>query len=411
MAISNAKLATGLSLYLESGSGIQLSSPIKRYIQTLLKVNMERPYGAEWPIEEKVKRQEMVAPEARYIFIRKALATTPSTDVARTEGDLSHHLWIDDGDRVVGFVHYRFIVEEDIPVVYVYELQLESSVQGKGLGKFLMQLIELIALKNHMEAVMLTVQKANELAMNFYMSKLRYVISSISPSRVDPLIGTGESYEILCKTFDNDAKIILEISPSCSSPAPLNLLSYLHRGCITTAAMFGVVFPGRSFHMDVSSFRQIDPFHWVLDINTFVGIALPPPPPCPPGKALAVYAQAHGAPYAFCGAVHATHPSALLHLPWPDPHNAAAQGPHNARIGVSVEDLSAMPAVADAGSLAGGERLALRVGDNLFNFMQSFCGVDGGRLVVPADVLDWRFNKFQERVKRDSDYLNSFISS
>ena len=51
------------------------------------------------------------------------------------------------GSPVVAFVHYRFVVEEDFPVLYVYELQLEKCVQGKGLGKFLMQLLELIACK------------------------------------------------------------------------------------------------------------------------------------------------------------------------------------------------------------------------------------------------------------------------
>ena len=35
--------------------------------------------------------------------------------------------------------------------------------------------------------------------------------------------------------------------------------------------MFGVVFPNRSFPMDISTFSQIDTFHWVLDMNTFVG--------------------------------------------------------------------------------------------------------------------------------------------
>eukprot|EP00262_Sarcandra_glabra_P016349 TRINITY_DN5301_c0_g3_i1.p1 TRINITY_DN5301_c0_g3~~TRINITY_DN5301_c0_g3_i1.p1 ORF type:complete len:120 (-),score=28.66 TRINITY_DN5301_c0_g3_i1:11-370(-) len=60
----------GLSVYLESGFGDQLSSPMKRYVQNLLKVNMEGPYGSEWAMEEKVKRREMVAPEARYIFVR-----------------------------------------------------------------------------------------------------------------------------------------------------------------------------------------------------------------------------------------------------------------------------------------------------------------------------------------------------
>uniref|UniRef100_A0A0E0CS31 N-alpha-acetyltransferase 40 n=1 Tax=Oryza meridionalis TaxID=40149 RepID=A0A0E0CS31_9ORYZ len=147
----------GLLVYLESGHGNQLPLPTRKYIQNLLKVNMEGQYGPEWPSEEKVKRREMVAPEARYIF-------------------------------------------------------MEPSAQGKGLGKFLMELIELIACKSQMGAVMLTVQKANNLAMAFY-KKLRYVISSTSPSRVDPLclqIGLEKNYKILCKAFESEAKSKLE---------------------------------------------------------------------------------------------------------------------------------------------------------------------------------------------------------
>ncbi|XP_078433574.1 acyl-CoA N-acyltransferases (NAT) superfamily protein isoform X2 [Wolffia australiana] len=179
----------GLSLFLESGSGSGLSIPIKQYIQSLLKVNMEKRYGNEWSTEEKVKRREMVDPEACYIFIRE-------------EENQTH--------PIVGVVNYRFTIEEDLPVLYVYELQLEPHVQGKGLGKFLMQLIELIALKSKMAAVMLTVQKSNEPAMKFYLCKLRYQISKISPSKVDPLSEAEASYEILCKVFNAEAKPKLE---------------------------------------------------------------------------------------------------------------------------------------------------------------------------------------------------------
>lgn len=94
---------------------------------------MEGPYGSEWPTEEKVKRREMVAPEARYIFVR--------------EGEPPNASATEDKAPIVGFVHYRFTLEEEVPVLYVYELQLEPRLQRKGLGKFLMQLIELIARK------------------------------------------------------------------------------------------------------------------------------------------------------------------------------------------------------------------------------------------------------------------------
>ncbi|KAG6485724.1 protein OPI10 homolog [Zingiber officinale] len=194
--------------------------------------------------------------------------------------------------------------------------------------------------------------------------------------------------------------------------------------------MFGVVFPERSFPMDASAFAQIDPLHWILDMNSLVGDAyrdvrelcvflLPAAASSfPPGKALAVYFQPPGHPFLFCGAVHPARPSALLSLPWPDPSdeppipdpnpNPLQLALTSAKIGVSVEDLASLPPVADAGAEKKAERLALRVGENLFNFMQSFCGIDGSRLVVPMDILDRWFKKFQERARKDPSYLKDF---
>ncbi|KAI3518108.1 hypothetical protein L1887_06499 [Cichorium endivia] len=188
----------GLSLSLESGRGDKLSSNLKQQIQKLLKVNMEGPYGAEWPTEEKIKRKEMTSPEALYIFVHNVENITDNSK-----------------ESMIGFVQYRFTIEEEIPVLYVYELQLESSYQGKGLGRFLMLLIELIARKNGMGAVVLTVQKKNTSAMKFYLNKLRYNISAISPSKVyqmSGIIDQEKSYEILCKAFDHEAKAVLEES-------------------------------------------------------------------------------------------------------------------------------------------------------------------------------------------------------
>lgn len=205
----------GVSVTLESNSGTSLSTSLKQFIQDLLKINMEGPYGIEWPEEEKVKRREMVAADARYIIAR--LSEAGNLKEERTsDGDLQSRgkslqgLWKGTGAPVVAFAQYRFLVEEDLPVLYVFEVQLENDVQGKGFGKFLMQLLELIARKNNMKAVMLTVQKRNVAAMNFYRSKLSYKISSISPSRVDPVVWADCTYEILCKTFDSHAKLILE---------------------------------------------------------------------------------------------------------------------------------------------------------------------------------------------------------
>jgi hypothetical protein len=40
--------------------------------------------------------------------------------------------------------------------------------------------------------------------------------------------------------------------------------------------------------------------------------------------------------------------------------------------------------------------------------MQSFCTVEGDKLLIPMDILNRWFKKFQDKAKRDPDYLNHF---
>ena len=103
---------------------------------------MEEAFGPEeWPAEEKSKRRQMVSPDARYIFVRQTGSSSETTEASK------NLLWKSEGDPIVAFVHYRFLVEHDVPALYVFEIQVEQAVQGKGLGRFLMQFLELIARK------------------------------------------------------------------------------------------------------------------------------------------------------------------------------------------------------------------------------------------------------------------------
>lgn len=188
--------------------------------------------------------------------------------------------------------------------------------------------------------------------------------------------------------------------------------------------MFGVLFPSRSFPMDASSFNQMDTTHWVLDMNLFVGEAYDQVKEIcifllyefslPPEKALALYVQSPGSEYQYCGAIHRACPSAVLPLLWPNPGGgqlqimAPGEAPLSAKIGLSVEDVISLPAL-NVGQQQRVEGLALKVGENLFNFMQSFCTVDANKLVVPMDILDLWFKKFQDKTKRDPEYLRNFI--
>ncbi|GBG85836.1 hypothetical protein CBR_g40646 [Chara braunii] len=116
-----------------------------------------------------------------------------------------------DVEGVVAFVHFRFVMEEDVEVLYVYELQLVPEIRRKGVGQFLMEIMEQMARKNNMRGVMLTVQKKNTFAWEFYTQKMGYSTDPISPSQVDPYAEPETySYEILSKVFDPEARRHLE---------------------------------------------------------------------------------------------------------------------------------------------------------------------------------------------------------
>lgn len=82
-------------------------------------------------------------------------------------------------------------------MLYVYEIQLERECQQRGLGRLLMKLMELVAFKTHMQAVMLTVMTANRSALGLY-SQLGYVRHASCPEE-DPFGKPG--YVILHKAI------------------------------------------------------------------------------------------------------------------------------------------------------------------------------------------------------------------
>ena len=66
----------------------------------------------------------------------------------------------------------RFEVEDALPIMYVYEVQLEPAVQRKGLGAFLMTLLKLVAKKNQLGAIMLTVINVGNFLLHSHVCQL-----------------------------------------------------------------------------------------------------------------------------------------------------------------------------------------------------------------------------------------------
>lgn len=62
--------------------------------------------------------------------------------------------------------------------------------------------------------------------------------------------------------------------------------------------------------------------------------------------------------------------------------------------------------VAKEGAKMGArEDFAKRVAFNLFRYIESFGGTQGDQIAVPASVLDQWFTRFQEKSRRDPDFL------
>uniref|UniRef100_A0A674HEW0 N-alpha-acetyltransferase 40 n=1 Tax=Taeniopygia guttata TaxID=59729 RepID=A0A674HEW0_TAEGU len=103
---------------------------------------------SEWGWKEREKREELRDERAWYLLAREP------------------------GHGPVAFSHFRFDVECGDEVLYCYEVQLESRVRRRGLGKFLLQILQLVANSTQMKKVMLTVFKHNHGALQFFREAL-----------------------------------------------------------------------------------------------------------------------------------------------------------------------------------------------------------------------------------------------
>ncbi|XP_064403043.1 N-alpha-acetyltransferase 40-like [Halichondria panicea] len=104
-----------------------------------------------------------------------------------------------DSDRPVGFVNFRFDLDDNVEVIYCYEIHMCPEVRRKGLGKFLMQIVELIGHKANMTKVVLTVFKDNGVSNAFFRDRMKYVDDDTSPIFTDPLNEQDYTYSILSK--------------------------------------------------------------------------------------------------------------------------------------------------------------------------------------------------------------------
>jgi len=156
-------------------------------IFSLLKTNMEDLYEkSAWGWDETKKLNELTDEAARFLIAKNS-----------------------DG-KILGFTHFRFDVEVNQPILYCYELQVAEEIQRKGLGKYLMNILLLIAFKFRLVKIMLTVFTHNTQALDFYIKSLEFRRDETCPYEEE-----DKCYVILSKCLDkaliNNIKSKLQI--------------------------------------------------------------------------------------------------------------------------------------------------------------------------------------------------------
>ncbi|KAM6394737.1 N-alpha-acetyltransferase 40 [Rhynochetos jubatus] len=165
----------GLNVTIECKRVSGLEPATLEWAFELTKANMQTLYEqSEWGWKEREKREELRDDRAWYLIARDPVAGP------------------------VAFSHFRFDVECGDEVLYCYEVQLERRVRRRGLGKFLLQILQLVANSTQMKKVMLTVFKHNPGAYQFFRQALQFEVDATSPS-VSGCCGDDASYEILSR--------------------------------------------------------------------------------------------------------------------------------------------------------------------------------------------------------------------
>jgi GNAT superfamily N-acetyltransferase len=97
----------------------------------------------------------------------------------------------------VAFSHFRYDMDYDDEVVYCYEIQVEVGYRRKGLGRFMMKVLEMLTLKADMQKLMATIFKKDKAEEEFFKKALKFEMDETS--FVDTVNEQFE-HEILCRS-------------------------------------------------------------------------------------------------------------------------------------------------------------------------------------------------------------------
>ncbi|OON15789.1 acetyltransferase, GNAT family [Opisthorchis viverrini] len=117
---------------------------------SILQKNMQLLYEqSSWGWDEDKKRAETFSPKAWLLLCRIGVAQ-------------------DSPKQMAGFVSFRFERESQYAVLYCYDIQLREEFRGLSIGRYLMDVLSMVARAHRMERLLLTVFKDNKRALKFF---------------------------------------------------------------------------------------------------------------------------------------------------------------------------------------------------------------------------------------------------
>ncbi|XP_023327688.1 N-alpha-acetyltransferase 40 [Eurytemora carolleeae] len=169
----------GLDLKLETLRGPEIDEKTMEWAFKLMETNMKALYESCYQGKdpdlcwnESRKRDELTDPRA-WFLIAKSAEGTPAA-----------------------FAHFRYDMDYDDEVVYCYEIQVEPGFRRKGLGKFMLKVLELLMIKADMLKIMATIFKNDEPEVSFFKNCLKFETDETSP--LDDVYETFQ-YEIVSR--------------------------------------------------------------------------------------------------------------------------------------------------------------------------------------------------------------------
>lgn len=134
-----------LDLVIEFAAPSAISTEDMDWMLALTRANMEEMYvDGGWGWNDTEKRRELMDDEARHLLVRRRAPTAATGDESKDGAKAEAGAGAGAGagatsGELVAFAHFRFLLEDEYPVLYVQEIQLTEPVQRKGLGKHMMQ--------------------------------------------------------------------------------------------------------------------------------------------------------------------------------------------------------------------------------------------------------------------------------